>query len=95
MEDSAGRMFSTHTVTLLKSLVFLRLLEIRIWKVRNIFGEISVNVNERDIQVCHQLREKDRTIVKFVNSKDYRKILGVKKDLKHLDPSKLFFSERT
>ena len=31
-------------------------------KVRNIFGEIGVNVNERDIQACRRLREKDRTI---------------------------------
>ena len=64
-------------------------------KVRNIFGEIGVNVNERDIQVCHRLREKDRTIVKFVNRKDCTNILRVKKDLKHLDPTKLCFTEGT
>ena len=64
-------------------------------KVRNIFGEIGVNINERDIQACHRLREKDRTIVKFVNRKDCTNILRVKKDLKHLDPSKLSFSEGT
>ena len=55
-------------------------------KVRNIFGEIGVNVNERDIQACHQLREKDRTIVKFANRKDCTNILRVKKDLKQLEP---------
>ena len=64
-------------------------------KVRNAFREISVNINERDIQACHRLREKDRTIVKFVNRKDCANILRVKKDLNHLDPSKLFFSEGT
>ena len=64
-------------------------------KVRNIFGEIRVKVNERDIQVCHQLREKDRTTVKFVNRKGCTNILRVKKDLKHLDPTKLSFSEGT
>ena len=64
-------------------------------KVRNIFGEIGVNVNERDIQACHRLREKDKTIVKFVNRKDCTNILSVKKDLKHLDPTKLSFSEET
>ena len=64
-------------------------------KVRNIFGEIGVNVNERDIQACHRLREKDKTIVNFVNRKDYTNILRLKKDLKHLDPIKLSFIEGT
>ena len=64
-------------------------------KVRNIFGEIGVNVNERGIQACHRLREKDRAIVKFVNRKDCTNILRVKKDLKHLDPTKLSFTEGT
>ena len=64
-------------------------------KVRNVFREIGVNINERDIQACHRLREKDRTIVKFVNRKDCTNILRVKKDLKHLDPSKRSFSEGT
>ena len=64
-------------------------------KVRNIFGEIGVNIDERDIQACHQLRKKDRMIVKFVNRKDCINILRVKKELKHLDPCKLFFLEGT
>ena len=64
-------------------------------KVRNIFGEIGVNVNERDIQACHRLREKGRTIVKFVNRKDSTDILRVKKDLKQLNPTKLSFTEGT
>ena len=33
--------------------------------------------------------------MKFVKRKDYTNILRVKKDLKHLDPSKLSFSEGT
>ena len=64
-------------------------------KVCNVFGEIGVNVNERDIEICYRLREKDKTIVKFVNRKDCTNILKVKKDLKHLDPTKLSFSEGT
>ena len=64
-------------------------------KVRNIFGEIGVNVSERDIQACHRLREKGRTIVKFVNRKDSTDILRVKKDLKQLNPTKLSFTEGT
>ena len=53
-------------------------------KVHNIFEEIGVNIDERDTQDCHRLREKDRTIVKFVNRKDCTNILRVKKNLKHL-----------
>ena len=34
-------------------------------------------------------------ILKFVNRKDFKNILRVKKNLKHLDPSKLPFSEGT
>ena len=64
-------------------------------KVRNIFGEIGVNVNESDIQACHRLWEKDKTIVKFVNRKDCTNILRVKKDLKDLDSTKLSFTEGT
>ena len=64
-------------------------------KVRNIFEEISANIDERDMQACHRYREKGRTILKFVNRKDFTNILRVKKNLKHLDPSKLSFSEGT
>ena len=64
-------------------------------KVRNIFEEIGANTDERDMQACHRYREKDRTILKFVNRKDFTNILRVKKNLKHLDPSKLSFSEGT
>ena len=64
-------------------------------KMRNIFEEISANIDERDMQACHRYREKDRAILKFVNRKDFKNILRVKKNLKHLDPSKLPFSEGT
>ena len=45
-------------------------------EVCNMFGKIGVNVNECDIHVCHQLREKDRAIIKFANRKDCMNILG-------------------
>ena len=51
------------------------------------FKEIGVNIDERDIQACHRLREKDRLVVKFVNRKDCTNILRVKKNLKDPDPS--------
>ena len=63
--------------------------------VRGIFGKIGVQVDERDIQACHRLKEKDRTIVKFANRKDCLQILRVKKDLKSLDPTELDFPEST
>ena len=53
-------------------------------KVRNIFGEIGININKREIQACHRLREKGRMIIKFVNRKDCTNILRVKKDLNTL-----------
>ena len=34
--------------------------------MHNMFGEIGVNINERDIQACHQLRAKDKMIVKLL-----------------------------
>ena len=63
--------------------------------VRGIFKKIGVEVDERDIQACHRLKEKERTIVKFANRKDCLRILRVKKDLKSLDPTELDFPEST
>ena len=63
--------------------------------VRGIFGKIGVQVDERDIQACHRLKEKERTIVKFANRKDCLQILSVKKDLKSLDPTELDLPEST
>ena len=63
--------------------------------MHNIFEEIGTNIDERDIQACHRLREKDKTILKFVSRKDCINILRVKKNLKQLDPSKMSFSEGT
>ena len=37
---------------------------------RGIFGKIGVQVDEWDIQACHRLKEKERTIAKFANRKD-------------------------
>ena len=63
--------------------------------VRDVFKKIGVQIDERDVQACHRLKEKERTIVKFVNRKDCLQILGVKKDLKSLDPTELDFPENT
>ena len=63
--------------------------------VRGVFKKIGVEIDERVVQVCHCLKEKERTIVKFVNRKDCLQILRLKKDLKSLDSTELDFPENT
>ena len=63
--------------------------------VRGVFKKIGVKIGERDVQACHRLKEKDRTIVKFVKRKDFLQILRVKKELKSLDPTDLNFPDNT
>ena len=63
--------------------------------VRGFFKKTVVKIDEWDVQACHCLKQKDRTIVKFVNRKDCLKILRVKKELKSLDPTYLNFPENT
>ena len=60
-----------------------------------VLKKIGVEIDERDVQACHRLKEKERTIVKFVNRKDYLQILRVRKELKSLDPTELDFPENT
>ena len=60
-----------------------------------VFKKIGVEIDERDVQACHRLKEKERTTVKFVNRKNCLQILGVKKELKFLDPTELAFPENT
>ena len=55
--------------------------------VCDMFQDIDVDICDRDIQACHRLKDKDRTIVKFTNRKDCLRILRVKRQLKGLDPS--------
>ena len=61
--------------------------------VRSVFKKIGVKIDERDVQACHRLKEKKRTIVKFLNRKDCPQILRVKQNLKSLDPTELDFPE--
>ena len=66
--------------------------------VGGVFKKIGVEIDERDVQACHCLKEKDYgkwTIVKFINRKDCLQILRVKKELKSLDPTDLNFPENT
>ena len=61
--------------------------------VYGVFKKIGVKIDERDVQACQCLKQKERTIVKFVNSKDCLQILTVKKELKSLDLTELHFPE--
>ena len=59
--------------------------------MRGVFKKIGVKMDERDVQACHYLKEKERTIVKFVNRKDCLQILRMKKELKSFYPTELGF----
>ena len=63
--------------------------------MRGVFKKIGVEINEWDVQNRYCLKEKERTIVKFVNRKHCFQILWVKKKLKSLDPTVLDFPENT
>ena len=59
--------------------------------VRNVFKKIGIQIDERDVQACHRLKKKERTIVvKFLNSKDCLQILRLKNE-----PTELDFPENT
>ena len=65
-------------------------------KVCDMFQEIGVDICDRDIQACHHLKDKDRTIVKLTNRKYCFQILRVKKkQLKGLDPLAVDLPEGT
>ena len=59
------------------------------------FDKLGVHVDRKDIQACHRLKDNDRVIIKFSNSKDSPQVLCVKKDLKSLHPTELGFPEST
>ena len=46
-------------------------------KVCDVFQEIGVDICDRDIQACHCLKDKDRTIVKFTNRKKTSKYINI------------------
>ena len=54
-------------------------------KVCDVFQEIGMDIRDLDIQACHHLKDKDRTIVKFANRKDFLLILVVKRLLQGLN----------
>ena len=55
--------------------------------VCDVFKKIGVEIDEWDGQAYHCLKEKEGTIVKFVNKKYCLQILRVMKELKSFDPT--------
>ena len=64
-------------------------------KICDVFQEIGEDRCDRDIQACHRLKDKDRTIINFSNRKDCIRILRVKRQLKGLDPAAVDLPEGT
>ena len=61
--------------------------------VISVLADIDVLVEIQDIEVCHRFGKPDRdksqkTIVRFVNRKVYKKVLFIKKKLSSIDNSK-------
>ena len=44
--------------------------------MRGVFKKIGAETDVPDVQACHRLKEKERTIIKFVNKKDVFRSLG-------------------
>ena len=63
-------------------------------KVCQIFEAIGISVYN-DIDDCHRLRDKERTIVKFLRRKDCKQVLRCKKDLRSINMSNLNLPEGT
>ena len=65
-------------------------ISIKTWRksLPNIW-DIGVSVDKNDIDDCHRLREKDQTIVKFLQRKDCKQVLRCKKDLRSVNMSNL------
>ena len=57
--------------------------------VCQIFEAIGISVDKNDIDDCHRLRDKERTIVKFLRRKDCKRVLRCKKDLQNVNMSNL------
>ena len=60
-----------------------------------VFQEIGVDICDRDIQACHSLEDKDRTIITFTNRKDCLRILRIKTQFKDLDAAAVDLPEGT
>ena len=58
-----------------------------------IFLSLECNVSKEDLDACHWLKDKERVIVKFCQSKDCEKVFKTKNDLRKLDETNLDLPE--
>ena len=87
LKGSAGKTPSIPDEILWRLSAFQILLIIVFLKetLHGVIKRVSVEIDEWDVQACHRFKEKERTIVKVVNRKDYLQIFKVKKEIKSLD----------
>ena len=63
--------------------------------ISKVLEKLEEHVEGKYIQACHRLKDNDKLVIKFSNTKDSLQVLRVKKDLKYLDPTELDFPEGT
>ena len=56
-------------------------------QVLDIFGSIDVNVKSDDVEACHRIGDKGRTIIKLSKRKNVQSIFANKKKLKNINPT--------
>ena len=64
-------------------------------KICQIFEATGASVDKNDIDDCHRFRDKELTVVKFLQRKDYQQVLRCKKDLQSINISNLDLPEGT
>ena len=62
-------------------------------KVLNIFKEIDVVIDPKDVEACHRVGKFNRVIIKLSKRKDVSKVLSNKRKLKDIDPQKFGIDE--
>ena len=64
-------------------------------KIFQIFEATGASVDKNDIDDCHRFRDKELTVVKFLQRKDFQQVLRCKKDLRNINISNLDLPEGT
>ena len=63
-------------------------------KVLELFEDLSVNIDERNVEACHKVGQNGRVIIKLSKRKDVHAILANKKKLKELDTESKGFEKK-
>ena len=64
-------------------------------KVCQIFRNLDCNVNKKDLDACHWLKDKEQAIVKLCRRKNCDKVFKSKNDLRKLNKTNLDLPERS